>query len=248
MQPAATPFLFGVKLEDGGDTPLADCTRYRQLVGSLLYLTHSHPDLSYAIGAVSRYMQEPHELHWKAAKHILRYVKGTTSYGIHYASGCTLDLVGYTDFDWAGDAKDRKSTSRYVLSIGSGPICWSSKKQTTISLSSAEAEYRGVVNATTQAIWLQNFLTELGVHFHRPTVIWCDNQSTLKFCRDPVQRQRTKHIEIHMHFIRGLVHDGIIDLQYCPSSEQVADIFTKTFTEQKFVALRDLLGVKATCV
>ena len=247
-KPAATPFLSGVKLEDGGDTPLVDCTRYRQLVGSLLYLTHSRPDLSYVVGAVSRYMQEPHELHWKVAKCKLQYVKDTTSYGIHYASGCTLDLVGYTDSDWAGDAKDRKSTSGYVLSIGFGPICWSSKKQTTISLSSAEAEYRGVVNATTQAIWLQNFLTELGVHFHRPTVIWCDNQSTLKFCRDPVQRQRTKHIEIHMHFIRGLVHDGIIDLQYCPSSEQVADIFTKTFTEQKFAALRDLLGVKATCV
>ena len=187
MQASATPFLSGVKLEDGGDTPLVDCTRYRQLVGSLLYLTHSRLDLSYAIGVVSRYMQEPHELHWKATKRILRYVKETTSYGIHYASRCTLDLVGYIDSDWAGDAKDRKSTSGNVLSIGFGLIFWSNRKQTTISLSLAEAEYRGVVNATTQAIWLQNFLTELGVQFHRPIVIWCDNQSTLKFCRDPIQ-------------------------------------------------------------
>eukprot|EP00253_Pinus_taeda_P019211 PITA_19211 len=245
-KPTATPFLSGIKLENGKDTPLVDCTLYRQLVGSLLYLTHSRPDLSYAVGAVSRYMQEPHELHWNAAKRILRYVQGTITYGIHYAATCSLNLIGFTDSDWAGDTIDRKSTSGYVLSLGSGPICWSSKKQTAIALSSAEAEYRGVVNATIQEIWLQHFLSELGISVHYPTVIWCDNQSTLKFCRDPVQRQRTKHIEIHMHFIRELIHDGIIDLQYCPSSEQIADIFTKTFIEQKFRFLRDRLGVKDT--
>eukprot|EP00253_Pinus_taeda_P015570 PITA_15570 len=192
-KPAPTPFLSGVRLEDGGDTPLFDNTLYRQLVGSLLYLTHSRPNLSYAVGAVSRYMQEPHELHWNAAKRILRYVQGTITFGIHYVA--------------------------------------------------AEAEYKGVVNITIQALWLQHFLTELGIQFRQPIVIWCDNQSTLKFCRDPVQRQRTKHIEIHMHYIRDLVHDRVIDLQFCPSAEQTADIFTKTFTEQKFRSLRDRLGV-----
>eukprot|EP00253_Pinus_taeda_P030401 PITA_30401 len=136
-----------------------------------------------------------------------------------YAANCSLNLIGFTDSDWAGDTIDRKSTSGYVLSLGSGPICWSSKKQATIALSSAEAEYRGAVNATIQEIWLQHFLSYLGISVHHPTVIWCDNQSTLNFCRDPVQRQRSKHIEIHMHFIRELIHDGIIDLQYCPSSE-----------------------------
>lgn len=145
-----------------------------------------------------------------------------------------------------GDSIDRKSTSGYSLSLGFGPICWSSKKQAAIALSSAEAEYRGVVNITIQGLWLQHFLTELGVQFHQPIVIWCDNQSTLKFCRDLVQRQRTKHIEIHMHYIRDLVHDRVIDLQFCPSAEQIADIFTKTFTEQKFFSLRDRLGVKDT--
>lgn len=164
-----------------------------------MYLTHSRPDLSYAVGAVSRYMQEPHELHWNAAKRILRYVQGTITFGIHYEAGTALNLLGFTDSDWAGDSIDRKSTSGYLLSLGSGPICWSSKKQAAIALSSAEAEYRGVVNITIQALWLQYFLTELGVQFHQPIVIWCDNQSTLKFCKDPVQRQRTKHIEIHMH-------------------------------------------------
>eukprot|EP00253_Pinus_taeda_P008156 PITA_08156 len=213
-KPAPTPFLSGVHLEDGGDTPLVDRTLYSHLVGSLLYLTHSRPDLSYAVGAVSRYMQETHELHWNAAKRILHYVI------------------------------DRNSTSGYSLSLGSGPICWSSKKQAAIALSSAEAKYRGVVKITIQALWLQHFLIELGVQFRQHIVIWCDNQSTLKFGRDPVQRQRTKRIEIHMHYIRDLVHDRVIDLQFCPLAEQTADIFTKTFIEQKLRSLRDRLGVK----
>jgi hypothetical protein len=143
---APTSFLSGINLEDGRDTPLVDNTLYRQLVGSLLYLTHTRPDISYAVGVVSRYMQEPHDLHWKVVKCILRYVQGTMSYGIHYAVGCALDLIGFTDSDWVGDGTDRKSTSEYTLSLGSGPICWSSKKQSAIGLSSAEAEYRGVVN------------------------------------------------------------------------------------------------------
>jgi hypothetical protein len=241
-----TPFLSGVKLEDGGETTLVDNTLYRQLVGSLLYLTHSRADLSYAVGVVSRFMQEPHELHWKAAKSILRYVQGTITFVIRYAADSTLDLIGFNDSDWARYSTDRKSTSGYSLSLGSRPICWSSKKQAAIALSSAEAEYIGVVNITIQAMWLQNFLTELGIQFHWPIVIWCDNQRTLKFCRDLVQRQRTKHIEIHMHYIRDLVHEGIIDLQFYPSAKHTTYIFTKTFTEQKFHSMQSRIGVKET--
>eukprot|EP00253_Pinus_taeda_P023205 PITA_23205 len=100
--------------------------------------------------------------------------------------GTALNLLGFTDSDWVGDNVDRKSTSGYSLSLGSGPICWSSKKQAIIALSSAEAEYRAVVNITIPTLWLQHFLTDLGVQFHHPIVIWCNSQSTLKFCRDPV--------------------------------------------------------------
>jgi hypothetical protein len=107
---------------------------------------HTHRDISYVVGAVSRYMQEPHDFHWKASKHILRYVQGTMSYGISYAAGCALYIIGFTDSNWVGDSTDRKSTSRCTLSLGSIPICWSSKNQLAISLSFAEVEYRGVVN------------------------------------------------------------------------------------------------------
>jgi hypothetical protein len=161
-----TPFLSGVKLEVGGETPLVDNTLYRQLVGSLLYLTHSRPDLFYAVHTISRFMQEPHELHWKYAKCILRYIQGTITFGIHYAADCTLDLTGFTDFDWASDNIDLKSTFCYSLSPCSGPICWSSKKQVSIALYLAKEEYRGEINIPIQAMWLQHFLTELGIQFH----------------------------------------------------------------------------------
>jgi hypothetical protein len=117
-----TPFLFGIRLEDGGDTPIVDNTLYRNLVGSLFYITHTHPSISYVVGEVSRYMQEPHDLHWKASKCILIYVQGTMSYGIHYAASCALDRIGFTDSNWVGDRTYRKSTFGYTLSFGSGPI------------------------------------------------------------------------------------------------------------------------------
>ena len=117
---APTPFLSGVKLEDGEETPPVDIALFIHLVGIFLYLTHCRTNLSYAIGVVSSFMQEPHELHWKDAERILRYVHGTKTFGIHYATKSTLDLIGFTNSDWVGDSNDRKSTSGYSLSLGSG--------------------------------------------------------------------------------------------------------------------------------
>ena len=117
-RPAPFPFLSGISLEEGKSTPPMDCTIYRQLIGSLLYLTHSRPDICYAMNAVSRYMQQPHDIHWKASKRILQYIQGTRTYSIHYAADSELELVGYTDFDWVGDSIDQKSTSSYVFTFG----------------------------------------------------------------------------------------------------------------------------------
>jgi hypothetical protein len=219
-KPAPTPFLSRVKLEAKCSTPLVDATLYHQLVGSLIYLTHTHPNISFAVGIVSRFMTEPHELHWKASKHIMHYIQGTHRYEIHYAVGTSSDLIGYMDFDWVGDLDDHKSTSGYNFHLGSGPICWQSKKQHAIALSSTEVEYRGVVNATTEAIWLQNILTELGITFQKPSIIYCDNQSAIQISKNLVHHQRTKHIEIHMHFLRELIQEQVIDLHYCPTTEQ----------------------------
>ena len=167
------PFLLGIKLGEFGASPLMDNSLYRQLVGSLLYLTHSQPYLAYAVAI---YMQQLHEIHWKDAKRILHYVQGTRHFEVHYVAGSPLELVWFTDSDWVGDSIDRKSTSGYVFMLRHGPICWSNKKQHTISLSSAESEYKGAVNAATQCVWLQDILGELGFAFDSPTIIWCDNQ------------------------------------------------------------------------
>ena len=148
-----TPFQSGVTLTTSCTSPPVNPSMYRQLVGSLLYLTHTKPDIAFAVGLVSRFSQDPHESHWKAAKRILRYIKGTVRFGIQYTTG-TPELVGFTDSDWAGSVDDRKSTSGFVYHFGFAPIAWSCKKQSTIALSSTEAEYHVVVLASQEVLWL----------------------------------------------------------------------------------------------
>jgi hypothetical protein len=147
-KPTPSPFHYGVNISATCTSPEVDATLYRQLVGSLLYLTHTCPDLSFVVDHVARHMQTLHESHWKATKRILHYVHGTVQFVIHYSSGGTPLLVGFTDSDWADDPNDRKSTAGYVFSLGSGPVTWACKKQQAIALSSAEAEYRATINAS----------------------------------------------------------------------------------------------------
>jgi hypothetical protein len=233
-KPIPSPFQYGVKLS---------ATLYRQLVGRLLYLTHTRPDLSFVVGLVARYMKTPHESHWKETKRILCYAHGTVQFGIHYISGGTPLLVGFTDLDWVSDPDDRKSTAGYAFSLGSGPVTWACKKQHAISLSLAEAEYRATVNASQEALWLRQILLEFGFQHQHPTSLWCDNQSAINLAKDHVQHQRRKHIELHMHFIRNLIHDQVIEVLFFPTEDQVADIFTKSLIEAKFSKLQSMLGV-----
>eukprot|EP00253_Pinus_taeda_P035617 PITA_35617 len=146
-------------------------------------------------------------------------------------------LVGFTNSDWAGDPDDWKSTAVYVFILHSGPITWACKKQSSISLSSAEEEYRGVVEASKEVLWLRQILLEFGFQQQHSTTLWCDNQSSIQLCKDPVQHQCIKHIELHMQFIRKLIHDHVIEVQYYSTDDQVADIFTKAPIEAKFTKL-----------
>ena len=159
---ASTSFLLGVKLEEKCFTPLVDVTLYRNLVGSLIYLTHTHPDIPCVVGMVSHFMQELHELHWKETKYILHYIEGTYTYKICYVASTRLQLVGYTNSNYVGDIDSCKCTLGYMFHLGSSPIFWHSKKQNTIALSPTKAEYRGAVNATTEAIQLQQIQKEFG--------------------------------------------------------------------------------------
>ena len=177
---------------------------------------------------------------------IFHHVQGIKHFGVHYGVGCQLELVGFTDFDWNGDSIDINSTSGYVFILEHVPICWLRNKQHTISSSLAKVKYEGEVNATTQCVWLQGIIGELGFAFDSPIVIWCDNQSAIYISTHPLQRQRAKHIQIHMHYIRNLVHGQVISLQNCPSTEKIVDIFTKIFTKKEFTYLRSLLGLGDT--
>lgn len=225
-------------------TPTVDATLYRQLVGSLLYLTHTHPDISFAVVLVARYMQTPHESHWKEAKRILQYIQGTVQFGIQYSSGGTPRLVGFTDSDWASDLDDRKSIAGYVFSLSSGPITWSFKNQSVISLSSAKTKYQVVIRASQEVMWLRQILSKFGFEQQLPTTLWCDNQSAIQLAKEPVQHQCSKHIELQMHFVQKLLQDHVLEVLYCSTYDQVANIFTKTLTEAKFTKLRSMLGVQ----
>eukprot|EP00253_Pinus_taeda_P004749 PITA_04749 len=156
---------------------------------------------------------------------------------VHTCAEASPLLVGFADSDWAGNPDDRKSTAGYVFTLGSGPITWACKKQGAISLSSTKGEYHGTVETSKEALWLRHILSEFGFQQQHLTTLWCDNQSAIQLCKDPFQHQCRKHIELHMHFIGKLIHDHVLEVQYCSTDDQVADIFTKALTEAKFTKL-----------
>lgn len=160
-----------------------------------------------------------------------------------YKKGAQQELFGFTDSDYAGDEDDRKSTSGYVFMMGSGAISWSSKKQQIVTLSTTEAEFVATASCACQAIWLRRLLGKLDCCQEGPTLVFCDNVSTIKLSKNPVLHGRSKHIDVRYHFLRDLCKDGVIDLVYCKSEEQVADILTKPHKAAMFVKLRDMLGV-----
>ncbi|KAL0384142.1 UNVERIFIED_CONTAM: Retrovirus-related Pol polyprotein from transposon RE1 [Sesamum radiatum] len=187
--------------------------------------------------------KSPSQVHYGAAKRILRYLQGTKDFGIWYKSTNDAKLVGYTDSDWAGSADDMKSTSGYTFSLGSGIFSWASKKQATVAQSSAEAEYIAAAAASNQATWLRRILEDMGEKQEEPTTIYCDNKSAIAITKNPVQHNRTKHIDIKYHALREATTRGEIELKYCSTEEQLADMFTKALPRDKFEELRTKIGV-----
>eukprot|EP00253_Pinus_taeda_P024107 PITA_24107 len=186
--------------DDG--TKDVDATMYRQLVGSLIYLTTTKPDLAYSISVLSQFMPKPLESHSVAAKSVLRYLCGTVNYGILYADASDVILAGFLDSDWAGNLDDRRSITGYEFSIGSGVIAWSSKTQSTVALSFCEAEYQALCAVTCEAIWLRRLLNDTGKEQKNSPSIKNDNQSTIKLAYNPTFHKNTKHIDTQFHFIR----------------------------------------------
>lgn len=237
------PIVPGTKLSKDDDGTNVDATLFKQLVGSLMYLTTTRPDLMYGVSLISRFMACPKESYWRVGKKILRYLRGTTDVGIFYKKNSNRGLKVYTDSDYAGDLNDRKSTSGFVFLLGSAAVSWSSKKQPIVSLSTTEAEYIATTSCACQYIWVRRVLKVLGHEEENRTLIQCDNISTIKLSKNAVSHGRSKHIDVRFHFLRDLVKDEIVELSYCSSQDQVVDIMTKPLKLDQFLKFRTLLGL-----
>jgi len=227
------------------DVPLVQSpSNYRSLAGALRWLTFTRPDISYAIQQVCLFMHDPREPHLAALKHILRYLRGTLHMGLLQPSRSS-DLTVYSDADWAGCPDTRRSTSGYAVFLGDNLVSWSSKRQNTVYRSSADAKYRAVANGVAEATWLRQLLLELHVPSRRASLVYCANINVVYMSSNPVQHQRTKHIEIDLHFIRERVASGDVRVMHVPTSAQYADIFTKGLPTSLFQEFRSSLNVRA---
>ena len=188
-------------------------------------------------------MVDLRQVHLVAAKHILRYLKGAIDYGLRYAGDCEFGLIGYTDSDWTGSVTDWKSTSGCRFSLGLAVIAWCSRKQTSVVLSTTEAEYIAACSASSEAVWLRKMLSRLFDLEMDATCIYCDNQSCIKLSENPVFHDKSKHIEIKYQYIRDMVEKRVVKLQYIATDEQVADVLTKSLSRVKFGYFRGKLGV-----
>ena len=241
-KPIGTPLAQKHRLQlEGG--PLVDATNYRSIVGALQYLTLTRPDLTHAVNLVCQFMHQPGSSHFQAVKRILRYLQGTLAYGIRILSHSSLTLYGFSDADWAGCPDTRRSTTGYCIYLGANCFSWASKKQATVSRSSAEAEYRAMASAAAELTWLTYLLHDLGISLPTPPVLFCDNTSALHMTVNPVFHAHTKHIELDFHFVREKVAAGALITRYVPSQSQIADLFTKAISKDVFHRFRHKLGV-----
>ncbi|PNX78271.1 hypothetical protein L195_g034248 [Trifolium pratense] len=215
------PIVPRCKLVKNENEECTDATLYKKMVGCLMYLLATRPDLAYSVCLVARFTDRPTKIHVTAVKRIMRYLKGTLSFGIVYKSNCktNMKLKGWCDSDYAGNLDDRKSTTGYVFMLGSSAISWSSKKQPIVTLSTTEAEYVSTAACACQGVWLKNVLSYLKMKQAKCIMIYCDNNSSIKLSKNPIMHGRCKHIDVRFHFLRDLTKDGTIELVHGRSED-----------------------------
>ncbi|KAL5734666.1 hypothetical protein ACOSP7_032527 [Xanthoceras sorbifolium] len=240
---ADTPSELNARYSPSDGSPLSDPTLYHTIVGSLVYFTITRPYIAYAIHIVSQFVASPTTIHWAAVLRILRYLRGTIFQSLILPSTSSLQLHVYSNTDWGHDSTDRKSVTGFCIFLGDSLISWKSKKQTVVSKSSTEAEYRALAFTTTEIVWLRWLLADMGVSLSHPTPMYCDNQSSIQIAHHSVFLERTKHIEIDCHFTRHHLKHGTITLPFVPSSLQLADFFTKSHTISRFRFLVGKLSI-----
>jgi hypothetical protein len=208
-------------------------------------MTSTRPDLAAAVGIFSRFLSNPGKEHWEGLKRVLRYIKYTVDYRLTFVRKEKFLLKGYVDSDWAGCVDTSRSTTGFVFVLGGTAVSWSSKRQKCVTLSSCEAEYVAAGHATREAIWLADFLAELGEDLPGAVQIHSDSQSAISLVKNPVQHQNTKHIRIQYHFIRERYKDGEVNFKYISTKDQPADFLTKAVSREKFEMCGEFIGVKS---
>jgi len=233
-----TPVVTGCSLSANDESAAVHQPTYRSTIGSMLYLTGTRPDIMHAVGVVGRFQANPKDAHLLAAKIIFNYLQGTQNYGLWYPRDIDLTLHAYTNADWAGSVDDIKRTSGGAFFMGSRLVSWFSKKQSSIALSTAEAEYVAAASCCTQLLWMMQTLQDLQITCTPLISIFCVNTSAISISKNPVMHSKTKHIPIKYHFLWEQVLKQKVKLEYVPFKEQVADILTKPMPRETFEYLR----------
>jgi hypothetical protein len=241
-KPIKTPMALNGHLDLNEEGKSVDQKVFRSMIGSLLYLCASRPDIMLSVCMCARFQANPKECHLMAIKKIFRYLVHTPNLGLWYPKGSTFDLLGYSDSDYAGCKVDRKSTTGTCQFLGRSLVSCISKKQNSVALSTAEAEDVAAGACCAQLLWMKQTLSDYGCKFSKIPLL-CDNESAIKLANNPVQHYRTKHIDIRHHFLRDHKAKGDIALHHVSTERQLADIFTKPLDEQRFCALRSELNI-----
>lgn len=241
-RPADTPMDPNIKLEAKPDDTPVDRGRFQRLVGRLIYLSHTRPDISFAVSCISQFMHSPYQCHLDAATRILRYLKGTPGRGLMFRKQEKRCIEVFVDADWAGCPNDQRSTSGYCSFVFGNLVTWRSKKQSVVARSSAEAELRSAALGICEALWIKLLLEELKIEKQSPMLILCDNKAAIAITHNPVHHDRTKHVEIDRHIIKEKIDKGILEVSYIPTSQQTADVLTKALFRPMFERLIDKLG------
>jgi hypothetical protein len=240
-----TPMVMDLKKMNKAstDSENIDPNLYRQLIGSLMYLVNTRPNICYAVNVLSRFMSQSRQTHWIEAKHVLRYLQGTIRYGLRYASSVDMILQGYVDADWARSVVEWKRKSGWCFTLGSAMVSWCSRKHSFVDFSTTEEKYRALSVPVCEAVWLHNLLTYLFDHEMDSTIIHCDNQIYVKLSENILFHDILKHIEIKYHYIRDMVQRKVVNVRYLPTHEQDCRYLHQTVAKMKFEYFHERLGL-----
>ena len=241
--PLKVPMSTSANLKSDMNSKPADAHLFKSICGSLIYACNTRFDICFVVSCMSKFASAPQEAHMTVLKNILRYLKGTLDLALFYPYGDDQPLVSFADSDYGGCRDSRRSTSGIIHKLGEAAIDWRSKRQPNVALSTTEAEYRVLCEATRDVVYLRRLLSELKIIGDDPTPLLCDNQSSIRLVHNPVLHEKTKHIETYYHFVREKSAEGQIEVSYVPTSIQQADIFTKPLTAYRHACLREEAGL-----